>query len=87
MASAGGGRAAGVDPDDARRHPQAAGKTGARFTAAPRGEELTEIAGLIEAGNVQVYIAKVFELEAAVQALDYLANEHVHGKVVLHISD
>ena len=68
-------------------HPQAAGKTGARFTAAPRGEELTEIAGLIEAGNVQVYIAKVFELEAAVQALDHLANEHVHGKVVLHISD
>ncbi|WP_460318216.1 zinc-binding dehydrogenase [Pseudomonas ogarae] len=68
-------------------HPQAAGKTGARFTAAPRGEELTEIAGLIEAGNVQVYIAKVFELEAAVQALDYLANEHVYGKVVLHISD
>jgi NADPH:quinone reductase-like Zn-dependent oxidoreductase len=42
---------------------------------------------LIEAGNVQVYLAKVFELEAAVQALDYLANEHVHGKVVLHISD
>jgi len=68
-------------------HPQAAGKTGALFTAAPRGEELTEIAGLIEAGNVQVYLAKVFELEAAVQALDYLANEHVHGKVVLHISD
>lgn len=68
-------------------HPQAAGKTGTRFTADPRGEELAEIAGLIAAGNVQVYVAKTFELEEARQALDFLANEHVHGKVVLHVSD
>jgi len=68
-------------------HPQAAGKTGTRFTADPRGEELTEIAGLIAAGNVQVYVAKTFELEEAKQALDFLADGHVHGKVVLHVSD
>ncbi|KRP54525.1 NADP-dependent oxidoreductase [Pseudomonas poae] len=68
-------------------HPQAAGKTGTRFTAAPRGDELAEIAGLIEAGNVQVFIAKVFELNEAEQALDFLAGEHVHGKVVLRVSE
>lgn len=68
-------------------HPQAAGKTGTRFTADPRGEELTEMAGLIATGNVQVYVAKTFELEEAKQALDFLADGHVHGKVVLHVSD
>lgn len=68
-------------------HPQAKGKTGTRFTADPRGKELTEIAGLIEAGNVRVFIAKQFELEQAKQALDFIANEHVRGKVVLHVSD
>jgi len=68
-------------------HPQAAGKTGARFIADPRGEELTEIAGLIAAGNVQVYIARTFELEEAAQALDFLANGHVQGKVVLRVRD
>ncbi len=67
-------------------HPQAAGKTGARFTAVPRGEELAEIAGLIEAGNVQVYVTKVFALNQASQALDFLSSEHVHGKVVLRVS-
>lgn len=36
---------------------------------------------------MQVYVAKTFELEEAVYALDYLANGHVHGKVVLHISE
>ncbi|MCD5994943.1 NADP-dependent oxidoreductase [Pseudomonas sp. CDFA 602] len=68
-------------------HPQATGKTGARFIADPRGEELTEIAGLIAAGNVQVYIARTFELEEAAQALDFLANGHVQGKVVLRVRD
>ncbi|WP_431033466.1 NADP-dependent oxidoreductase [Pseudomonas yamanorum] len=68
-------------------HPQAAGKTGTRFTADPRGEELAEIAGLIAAGNVQVYVARTFELEEAKQALNFLADGHVHGKVVLHVND
>lgn len=67
-------------------HPQAAGKTGTRFTAVPRGEELAEIAGLIEAGNVQVYVTKVFALNEASQALDFLSSAHVHGKVVLRVS-
>ncbi|MGU9811978.1 NADP-dependent oxidoreductase [Pseudomonas sp. LF052] len=82
-----GGRLVSTLTQPDAHHPQATGKTGTRFTAAPRGEELTEIAGLIEAGNVQVYIARQFELAAAVEALDFLANGHVHGKVVLHVSD
>jgi NADPH:quinone reductase-like Zn-dependent oxidoreductase len=68
-------------------HPDAAGKTGAFFLADPNGLELTQIAGLVETDEVSLVIAKVFELPEAAQALDYLANGHVHGKVVLHVQD
>nr|WP_330208702.1 NADP-dependent oxidoreductase [Pseudomonas sp. Z13] len=81
-----GGRLVSILTMPDAHHPQAAGKTGTRFTAMPRGEELAEIAGLIEAGNAQVYVAKVFELNEAAQALDFLSREHVHGKVVLRVS-
>lgn len=67
-------------------HPQATGKTGTRFTARPDGRELAEIAGLIEAGQVIVQIQKVYDLTEAAEALDFIANEHVHGKVVLRVA-
>jgi NADPH:quinone reductase-like Zn-dependent oxidoreductase len=67
-------------------HPQAKGKTGTRFTARPDGRELAEIAGLIEAGQVIVQIQKVYDLIEAAEALDFIANEHVHGKVVLRVA-
>jgi NADPH:quinone reductase-like Zn-dependent oxidoreductase len=66
-------------------HRQAAGKTGTRFTARPDGQELANIAGLIEAGEVRVIIEQTFELAEAREALDAVANHHVHGKVVLRI--
>jgi NADPH:quinone reductase-like Zn-dependent oxidoreductase len=64
-------------------HPEAAGKTGTRFTARPDGIQLAEIAGLLEAGQVRVFIEQTFDLEQAAKALDVIANQHVHGKVVL----
>ncbi len=67
-------------------HPDAAGKTGTRFMAEPNGLELTQIAGLVESDDVSVVIAKVFDLPQAAEALDYLATEHVHGKVVLRVN-
>lgn len=68
------------------QHPDAATKTGTRFMAEPNGVELTQIAGLVEADDVSVVIAKVFDLPQAAEALDFLASEHVHGKVVLRVS-
>ncbi|MBA1228127.1 NADP-dependent oxidoreductase [Pseudomonas viridiflava] len=68
-------------------HPQAEGKTGTRFIADPRGHELTEMAGYVDAGEVSVVIAETFPLEQAKAALDYLANGHVHGKVVLRVHE
>jgi NADPH:quinone reductase-like Zn-dependent oxidoreductase len=67
-------------------HPQAEGKTGTRFTARPDGVELAQIAGLIEAGEVRVVIDHAFALNDASQALGYIANQHVHGKVVLQVA-
>ena len=64
-------------------HPEAAGKTGSRFTARPDGLQLAEIAGLLEAGQVRVFIEQTFDLDQAAKALDVIANQHVHGKVVL----
>lgn len=66
-------------------HPDAVGKTGTRFTARPDGQQLAQIAGLIDAGEVRVFIHKTFALDQAAQALDEIANQHVHGKVVLEI--
>lgn len=66
-------------------HPQAAGKTGTRFTARPDGRELAEIAGLLETGQIRVVIEQTFFLHEAAQALDAVANQHIHGKVVLRI--
>ncbi|MBI6704482.1 NADP-dependent oxidoreductase [Pseudomonas viridiflava] len=68
-------------------HPQAGGKTGTRFIADPRGQELAEMAGYVDAGEVSVVIAETFALEQAREALDYLANEHVHGKVLLRVHE
>lgn len=66
-------------------HPQAQGKTGTRFTARPDGHELGEIATYVENRQVEVFIANTFELRDAAEALDFIANKHVHGKVVLRV--
>ena len=67
-------------------HPQAQGKTGIRFTAQPDGHELAAIVELIEASEVQVSIQRTFELAQAREALDYMVQQHVHGKVVLAVA-
>jgi NADPH:quinone reductase-like Zn-dependent oxidoreductase len=41
--------------------------------------------GLIEAGQAQVFVQETFELEEAAQALEVVANQHVHGNVVLRV--
>jgi NADPH:quinone reductase-like Zn-dependent oxidoreductase len=81
-----GGRLVSTLTTPDAHHPQAKGKTGTRFTARPDGRELAEIAGLIEAGQVIVQIQKVYDLTEAAEALDFIANEHVHGKVVLRVA-
>jgi NADPH:quinone reductase-like Zn-dependent oxidoreductase len=48
-------------------------------------EKLQKIATLIDQGAIKVMVDKVFALEQAAEALDYLQNGHPKGKVVIKI--
>ena len=54
-----------------------------RYMATPNGEDLAEIAALIDAGKVKVVVAKTFPLAQAADAHRFLENDHPIGKVVL----
>jgi NADPH:quinone reductase-like Zn-dependent oxidoreductase len=51
--------------------------------AYPDGAQLTEIGKLLEAKHIQPVIDKVFPFEHAKEALEYLAQGHSKGKVVI----
>lgn len=55
----------------------------ARYLAQPNARQLAEIAGLIDAGEVWVEVGRVFPIDQAAAAQDYLETAHVRGKVVL----
>ena len=60
--------------------------TGELSANQPRRDWLEEITQLIDAGQVQVFISKVFPLEQAAAAHRESATWHVRGKLVLEIS-
>ncbi len=60
--------------------------TGELSANQPRRDWLEEITQLIDAGQVQVFINKVFPLEQAAAAHRESATWHVRGKLVLEIS-
>jgi NADPH:quinone reductase-like Zn-dependent oxidoreductase len=60
--------------------------TGALSANQPRRDWLEEITQLIDAGQVQVFINKVFPLAQVVEAHRESATWHVRGKLVLEIS-
>lgn len=51
----------------------------------PSTADLTELAGLFDAGKLRVEIAQVFELDRAVDAYRLLEGGHVRGKVVVRV--
>jgi NADPH:quinone reductase-like Zn-dependent oxidoreductase len=53
----------------------------------PNGAQLNEISKLLEAETIKPVIDKVFPFERAKQALDYLAEGHAKGKVVVKIHE
>jgi NADPH:quinone reductase-like Zn-dependent oxidoreductase len=55
------------------------------FMAEPDGEELREIARLIDDGKVSVFVQRTLPLAEARRALEHLEHEHVRGKVVLEV--
>ena len=57
-----------------------------RYTVEANGEELGEIAGLVEAGKVQAHVNRTFALEKAAEALACVERGHTVGKVVLEVN-
>lgn len=50
-------------------------------------ERLMKIAELVNAGTLKVTLDKVFPLDQAAEALEYLKTSHTRGKVVLRVKD
>jgi NADPH:quinone reductase-like Zn-dependent oxidoreductase len=72
--------------EEPKQHsPEAAGKSGVRFTAQPSGLQLAEMVALITAGKVKPTLYKTFALDQAKEAQQFLENEHVEGKIVLTV--
>jgi NADPH:quinone reductase-like Zn-dependent oxidoreductase len=53
----------------------------------PSGAELAELAGLIDAGRIEVVLDRVFPLARTADAFAYLEQGHAKGKVVVRIRD
>ena len=51
------------------------------------GSELAEIGQWVDAGRMKPVVDKVYPLEQAGAAFDYLADGHVQGKIVIHVAD
>ena len=71
------------EPDAAKA--AVAGVIAKRYMATPNAGQLAEFARLIDAGQLQVTVAKVFDLEQAAEAHRFLEEDHPHGKVVLDV--
>jgi NADPH:quinone reductase-like Zn-dependent oxidoreductase len=60
--------------------------TGALAANQPRHDWLTEIAQLIEAGQVKVHVSRVFPMAQVADAHRESATWHVRGKLILEVS-
>lgn len=58
----------------------------AHYMAAPNATQLAEICGLIERGDVQAVVTKIFPIDTIAEAHRFLENDHPRGKVVLEIA-
>jgi NADPH:quinone reductase-like Zn-dependent oxidoreductase len=70
-------------PQRAEEH----GARGLRYTAQESAADLTEIAALIEAGQVKPTVSKTFALASAAAAQKLIEQGHTEGKIVLIIED
>ncbi len=59
----------------------------ARYTAQPNGDQLREIAWLIDQGKIRVAVASTFALRQAAEAQLALQERHIRGKVVLKVAE
>jgi NADPH:quinone reductase-like Zn-dependent oxidoreductase len=71
------------DPAELQKH----GIRGAGISVHPDGEDLAEIAQLIDAGKIKPIVTQVLPLSEAIAAQQQAATHHTRGKVVLRVAD
>jgi NADPH:quinone reductase-like Zn-dependent oxidoreductase len=64
-----------------------AGARGIFFIVEPNRAELSELARLTDAGQLQTFVSGVFELSRAREAYETLLRGHLRGKIVLRVKD
>jgi NADPH:quinone reductase-like Zn-dependent oxidoreductase len=63
------------------------GVRGIRLGARPNGQELAEIAKLIDAGKLAPVINRILPLSEARRAHELSQSDHTHGKIVLRVNN
>jgi NADPH:quinone reductase-like Zn-dependent oxidoreductase len=63
------------------------GVRGAFVWSQPNGNELAEIAALIDSGNLKVMLDRILPLSEARRALELSQNGHARGKIVLRVKE
>ncbi|RUR02060.1 NADP-dependent oxidoreductase [Labedella endophytica] len=66
---------------------EAAGVRATTYRVAPDGDTLSTITRLLEAGDVKVFVDRVFDLADAAAAHEALEDGHTRGKLVLKVAD
>ena len=82
----GGLLASVVQPPDAEKAREF-GVRGAFVWSQPNGNELAEIAALIDSGNLKVVLDRILPLSEARRAHELSQNGHARGKIILRVKD
>jgi NADPH:quinone reductase-like Zn-dependent oxidoreductase len=56
------------------------------LVAEPTSENLQRLAGLLEAGKLNVHIQSTYPLDQGTEALNALATTHTQGKIALQVN-
>jgi NADPH:quinone reductase-like Zn-dependent oxidoreductase len=75
-----------LDPS-APKQAEAHGVRGAWFLVSPDAEQLTEMARLIDAGQVRVVVSEVLSLKEVRRAQELIQGNHTRGKIVLRVAE
>jgi NADPH:quinone reductase-like Zn-dependent oxidoreductase len=82
----GGLLASVVQPPDAEKAKEF-GVRGAFISSQPNGNELAEIAALIDSGNIKVVLDRILPLSEARRAHELSKSGHARGKIVLRVKE
>jgi len=82
-----GGRLVSVATEPSQERAAAHGITAVYFVVEPNREQLVELAGLVDTGELRPLVGEVFALADARAAFERSLGDHRPGKIVLRVTD